>query len=95
MRTGQETAEKHIPVQETGPHQTTRPGHLQDQSQTNGALTSANALSHRHWLIGLLIVLLDLAAIGGLIIAIVVTALSCGPRGPRRLAWLCSGAGRA
>ncbi len=41
-------AEEHLPVQETRPRTAAQPSHLPDQNQTDGTLTSANALTHWH-----------------------------------------------
>ncbi|HEY6279726.1 MAG TPA: hypothetical protein VIX86_25745, partial [Streptosporangiaceae bacterium] len=46
--TRQKTAEEQLPGNETRTEKATKPGHLQDQSQPKGILTSANALTHRH-----------------------------------------------
>jgi len=48
MRAGPEAAEEHLPVQETRPRTAAQPSHLPDQNQTDGTLTSANALTHWH-----------------------------------------------
>jgi Insertion element 4 transposase N-terminal/Transposase DDE domain len=48
VRTRQEAAQEHLPVQETRPSPATQQGHLPDQNKPEGTSTGANTLTHWH-----------------------------------------------